>query len=66
VSAAARPAGWPAGAVSARRGRAVIADLILESMPVGAVGLIGLTVAGAMGLLCRTFGDRAAWLQMIG
>jgi Di- and tricarboxylate transporters len=28
---------------------AVIAGLILESMPVGAVGLIGLTVAGVMG-----------------
>jgi len=28
---------------------AVIAGLILESMPVGAVGLIGLTIAGVMG-----------------
>src|SRR5438093_13392100 len=28
---------------------AVIAGLILESMPVGAVGLLGLTVAGVMG-----------------
>ena len=28
---------------------AVIAGLILESMPVGAVGLIGLTVAGVSG-----------------
>src|SRR5260221_8733183 len=28
---------------------AVIAGLILESMPVGAVGLIGLTIAGGMG-----------------
>jgi hypothetical protein len=28
---------------------AVIAGLILESMPVGAVGLIGLTVAGVLG-----------------
>ena len=28
---------------------AVIAGLILESMPVGAVGIIGLTVAGVMG-----------------
>src|SRR5947209_8586980 len=28
---------------------AVIAGLVLESMPVGAVGLIGLTVAGVMG-----------------
>src|SRR4051794_4324316 len=28
---------------------AVIAGLILESMPVGAIGLIGLTLAGVMG-----------------
>src|SRR5262249_60296917 len=28
---------------------AVIAALILESMPVGAVGLIGLTIAGGLG-----------------
>ena len=41
---------------------AVIAGLILESMPVGAVGLIGLTVAGVIGL-CRARSQQIAALD---
>src|SRR3954462_2010067 len=52
---------------------AVIAGLILESMPVGAVGLIGLTFAGVMGYvehdpnkslrwMLGGFGESTVWL----
>src|SRR3979411_3211308 len=52
---------------------AVIAGLVLESMPVGAVGLIGLTAAGVLGYVAPDppqslrwmlsgFGDGTVWL----
>lgn len=41
---------------------AVIAGLILESMPVGAVGLIGLTVAGVMGYVEADPGKSLRWM----
>jgi anion transporter len=41
---------------------AVIAGLILESMPVGAVGLIGLTVAGVMGYVEHEPNKALRWM----
>ena len=41
---------------------AVIAGLILESMPVGAVGLIGLTVAGVMGYVEHDPNKSLRWM----
>src|SRR3954453_19402388 len=41
---------------------AVIAGLILESMPVGAVGLIGLTVAGVLGYVESDPGKSLRWM----
>src|SRR3954462_6345302 len=41
---------------------AVIAGLILESMPVGAVGLIGLTVAGVLGYVEHDPGKSLRWM----
>src|SRR3954447_17925305 len=41
---------------------AVIAGLILESMPVGAVGLIGLTLAGIFGYVEEDPGKSLRWM----
>src|SRR6476620_6091270 len=41
---------------------AVIAGLILESMPVGAVGLIGLTIAGVLGYVEHDPGKSLRWM----
>src|SRR5262249_26929286 len=41
---------------------AVIAALILESMPVGAVGLIGLTIAGVVGYVDADPGKSLRWM----
>src|SRR5262249_22885412 len=41
---------------------AVIAALILESMPVGAVGLIGLTIAGVVGYVDGDPGKSVGWM----
>src|SRR5258707_3237568 len=41
---------------------AVIAGLILESMPVGAVGLIGLTIAGVMGYVEHDPNKSLRWM----
>jgi di/tricarboxylate transporter len=41
---------------------AVIAGLVLESMPVGAVGLIGLTFAGVMGYVESDPGKSLRWM----
>ena len=41
---------------------AVITGLILESMPVGAVGLIGLTVAGVGGYIDPDPGKSMRWM----
>jgi citrate:succinate antiporter/L-tartrate/succinate antiporter len=41
---------------------AVITGLILESMPVGAVGLIGLTVAGVLGYVEHDPGKSLRWM----
>src|SRR5580765_4683066 len=41
---------------------AVIIGLILESMPVGAIGLIGLTVAGVLGYVDPDPGKSLRWM----
>src|SRR3954454_23624512 len=41
---------------------AVIAGLILESMPVGAIGIIGLTIAGVMGYVEHDPNKSLRWM----